>query len=255
MDYPESFPSAKYQLWARMPTYKRRVERAKAVIKEALDMGINWYVACSAGKDSTVLAHMVSLLSPGIEVWSEKDCFDFPEEKEYIQALAAKYSWNLNIVTPQANLYEAIKKIDVCEDLHSRGTEFSDNFFYRLIAEQEKRFNGVFLGLRAEESNGRARNFRVRGHTYQRKNTKWTCNPLSTWKADDIFAYLVSHEIPILPVYFCTKFVDGDPGKIRKSWFLPSARAAEGHCVWLKYYYPELFQKLASIAPETTQYV
>lgn len=253
--YPTSFPTQKYQLWARMPTHKNRVDRAKSVIQEALEKGISWYVACSAGKDSTVLAHMVNLLSPGIEIWSEKDCFDFPGEKEYLQELAATYNWKLNIVTPEADLHEAAKKIDVCEDLHSRGTEFSDNFFYRLITEQEKRFDGVFLGLRAEESNGRTRNFKTRGHTYQRKNYKWTCNPLSTWKTDDVFAYLVGNEIPILPVYFNTKFVDGDPGKIRKSWYLPSARSAEGHCVWLKYYYPDLFYRLCEISPEVANYV
>ncbi len=255
MHYPKSFPAVKYRLWGKMPTHKNRVERAQNVIKEAMAMELNWYVACSAGKDSTVLAHMVNLLSPGIEIWSEKDEMDFPGEREYIENLAKTHDWNLNIVSPDVNLWDEIQKIDVCEDLHSRGTDFSDKFFYDLIHKQEKKFDGVFLGLRCQESIGRTQNFKMRGHIYQRKNTKWTCNPLSTWKTEDIFAYLVCNEIDILPVYFKTKFHNNDPGEIRKSWFLPSARSAQGHCVWLKYYYPDLFYKLASISPEIKNYV
>lgn len=255
MSYPDSFPAEKYQAYATLRVYKKRIIKAMTIAKKALDMNINWYTTCSCGKDSTVLSHLICKMSPGIEVWSEKDCFDFPGEREYLESLATRYKWNVNIVSPpDKELTGELGKVDFCEDIHSRGTSFSDTFFYKLITEQESKFDGVFLGLRCEESQGRLRNFKKRGHIYQRKNGKWTCNPLSTWKAEDIFAYLVSNEIPILPVYFNTAFVGGDPGKIRKSWYLPSARAASGHCVWLKYYYPELYQKLLEMDSGVSSY-
>lgn len=253
--YPDSFPAQKYQIYAKLSIHKKQIIKAMQVIKKALKMDINWYATCSGGKDSTVLSHLVCKMAPGIEVWSEKDCFDFPGERSYLEGLAGKYKWNINIVSPpDEELTSKLGEIDFCEDIHSRGTDFSDTFFYKLIELQEMEFDGVFLGLRCEESQGRRWNFRKRGHIYQRKNKKWTCNPLSTWKAEDIFAYLVSNEIPILPVYFNTFLVGGDPGKIRKSWYLPSARASAGHCVWLKYYYPELYQKLLEINPGISSY-
>lgn len=253
--YPESFPAKRFALWATLSLHKKRVERAKSVIAEALSKNLSWYVACSAGKDSVVLAHMVNEMSPGIEIWSEKDDMDFPGEHEYIQEIAQQYNWNINIVSPHVSLWSELEKQDICEDLHSKGVSFSDENFYALITQQEERFDGVFLGLRADESIGRCKNFKKRGHLYCRKNKKHTCIPLSTWQADDIFAYCVERQIPLLDVYYKTKFHNGDPTQIRKAWVLPSARASSGHCVWLKYYYPELFDRLAKISPEVLQYV
>jgi 3'-phosphoadenosine 5'-phosphosulfate sulfotransferase (PAPS reductase)/FAD synthetase len=245
--YPKEF--LKYKIYARSNTYKKRLERAKEVVEQALDLKIKWYIACSAGKDSVALAHLVNSFAK-IPLWSEKDNWDYPEEIPYLEELQKKYGWQIDIDYQELSL----KNQDICEDLHSRGTDFSDKFFYSLIEKQEKKFDGVFLGLRCEESIGRKKNYMKRGHIYQRKNTKFTCIPLATWKGEDIFAYFVSNEIPILPVYTKTMFVKS-PTEIRKSWYLPSSRASSGHCVWLKYYYPDLFQKLVEIFPEVRNYV
>jgi hypothetical protein len=65
---------------------------------------------------------------------------------------------------------------------------------------------------------------------------------------------LFSEDLPILNVYFQTKFVDS-PEDIRKSWILPSAQASSGQALWLKYYYPEIFQKLCLKNPQLKSYV
>lgn len=253
--YPDTFPAERYRLNATLDVYKRRLERAKGVINDALSLGIRWYIAWSGGKDSTVLAHLVNSICPNIEIWSEKDDCDFPEEMGYIKSVAERYNFNLKIVTPAVSLWDEIEKggIDICEDLHSRGTELSDTYFYSEVAKQEALFDGVFLGLRMEESRGRKWNFKKRGHIYQRSNKKWTCIPLAQWTATDIFSYLVINEIPILDIYYKTKFVNA-PEEIRKAWYLPSARANKGFCVWLKYYYPELYNKLMNKFSEVKSY-
>jgi len=253
--YPESFPTNRFLARSRISLYKKRVEKTIAVINDAVEKKLSWYVACSGGKDSVVLAHMVNNIMPGIKIWSEKDEFDFPGERDYMTDLARRYSWDIDIVSPKVSMEEKARRLGVCEDLHSHGTEFSDEFFYALIAQQERLYGGVFLGLRCDESQRRRRNFMKRGYIYKRKNGKHTCIPLAAWSADDVFAYLVSNEIPILEVYFKTLHFDGDPCKIRKSWYLPSARAASGQCAWLKYYYPDLYYKLLEIDPGVSNYV
>lgn len=257
MIYPDSFPVTKYRLWGKLSIHKKRLDKARAIVDDALALGIAWYIGVSGGKDSMALAHLVSIIMPGVEMWCHKDDLDFPGEKEFVEKATKKYGWNMKIVSPSVSLYEAIQKmnIDVCEDIHSRGTELSDKYFYSMIREQEKKFGGCFLGLRKQESRGRLKNYMSRGSLYQRKNTKWTCNPLSNWTGDDVFAYLVINEIPIFDIYFKTKFHDGDPTRIREAWFLPGQSARKGQVVWLKYYYPELYYKLLDIAPEVGNYV
>lgn len=252
--YPPDFPSLRFSLRAKLPVFKKRLARAEDCIKKFQDMGGRWYVACSGGKDSVVLAHLVNTIAPGTLVWSEKDDMDYPGEREYLAGISAKYGWSLEIASPSVSLWDVIGTFDTCEDLHSRGTSFSDQFFYSLVAEQESKYDGAYLGLRTQESRGRFINYAVRSDIYQRKNGKHTCTPLATWEAEDVFAYLVSREIPIFDVYFKTLFVGGDPCKIRKSWILPSGRAAQGQALFLKHYYPEIFDRLRKICPEVNSY-
>lgn len=248
----DSFPAKRFLARSKLRAHQKRVDRAKSVIEQALSMDLSWYVACSGGKDSVALAHMVNEICPGIEIWSVKDEFDFPGEREFMEDLAEKYSWNLKIVSPPGGMRESLGNI--CEDLHSRGTSFSDKFFYTLITEQEKHFDGVFLGLRNGESNKRRLNFLRRGFIYQKTNKVWTSCPISLWSGEDVFAYLVAREIPVFEIYYKTAFHDGDPCKIRKSWYLPSARASSGQAAWLKYYYPDLYMRLLEIDPGVASY-
>lgn len=255
MEYPDSFPVERYILNAEMDCYKRHLDSARRHIDTAFKTADRWYVAWSGGKDSTALAHIVNSMYPGTEIWSEKDDCDFPGEIEYVTSVAAKYNFNLNLCVPGMPLLdEALaRQIDICEDIHSRGTEFSDRFFYSAVAAQESLCDGVFLGLRAEESRARQKNAMMRGHIYRRKNKKWTCCPLVWWTATDVFSYLVTNNIPILNIYFKTKFI-GSPENIRKAWMLPGASSRKGFCAWLRYYYPQQFQKLALAFPNIKSY-
>lgn len=254
--YPDSFPMCLYMENSKLPSFTRKLEESKAIIHKAFEEVKDWYVAWSGGKDSTVLAHLVNSICPGIEIWSEKDDCDFPNELDYVKLVAKRYNFNLKLVMPGVSLWEEIKSldIDICEALDRRGTLFCDKYFFSMVEKQEALHDGVFLGLRRQESRARQLNFASRGVMYRRKNGKWTCNPLTLWSATDIFSYLVTNDIPILDIYFKTKFL-GSPDNIRKSWMLPSDHSRKGFCCWLKYYYPEFFRRLAIVHPRVKSYV
>jgi len=245
-----------FRVRANLGVYKKRLFKSSEIIKKALSMDKSWYVSCSGGKDSVALAHLVSRLSPNIEIFSQKDDCDFPGEKEYLEDLASKFNWNLRIVEPDFSLFARIREFsdNICEDIHSRGKQLSDEAFYSLIRKQEERYDGVFLGLRAEESNAREKNFLKRGYIYKRKNGKMVCIPLAAWKGDDVFTYLVSNDIPIFDIYLKTS-LHSDPTKIRKAWFLPGACARQGQVVWLQHYYPDIYFELKEVCPEVSNYV
>lgn len=208
------------------------------------------------GQDSTAMMHLIGSISITTDFVSVKDDMDFPGEIEYLRSLTP-IGPRVSILSPDKRLWEEAKKHDFTEDIHSKGTAFSDENFYGLLKEyqREHQYKGVFLGLRAEESNGRAWNRKKNGLIYY--NEDWhqlVCQPLADWTGMDVMAYLVSREVPILYVYFLTKFVKA-PHEIRKSWVLPSGQSSSGQALWLKYYFPEIFHRLAAINPKMRVYV
>lgn len=260
MEKPIEYWQEYYTRWSKTDIYKRNLQRAIDISSEFLEMDLNHNVSFSCGKDSTVLVHLVNSIKPGIKIVSEKDDMDFPEELPYLERLREKYNLNIDVITPPVSLWEEILKHSITEDIHSKGTDFSDEYFYGLLAKyhKENNVNASFLGLRQSESRGRAMNFRTKGHIYFNKSWggfgQWICQPLALWSAKDIFAYLFSNDVPIMEVYFKTKFVKS-PEDIRKAWILPSHQSNQGQALWLKYYYPQIFNKLAMIKPEMRKYV
>lgn len=247
-----------YQLHSQTRSFKQKVLEAIQIIEDfpkvsglSLDQ---FYSTCSAGKDSTVLSVLCNRAFPGIKIFSEKDNFDFPEEIPYLENIAAKENWNLEIVNVAINPNQI--QNDICDEIHSRGIEFSDQFFYNVIAKFKKKYGyqGVYLGLRRQESKQRRINLYQKSPIYQKKDGEWICNPLHNWNGKDIFGFLIKEKLPILSVYKKLKFIS-TPEKIRKSWYLPGARACEGQVQWLKYYYPELFNQLVEWFPLIRSYL
>jgi 3'-phosphoadenosine 5'-phosphosulfate sulfotransferase (PAPS reductase)/FAD synthetase len=240
--------------YSKTDIYIKQLKKTKDIIKEFIvKFGLfKLYVSCSGGKDSIVLAHICNNLFPGIKVFSEKDIFDFPEEKEYLKS----FNFNLYIAKPYMNFTD-LSKFDFLDEIHSRSSDFSKNYFYSIISsfKKEYKYKGVFLGLRTQESKGRLWNFKKNGFIYYNKrDDDYVCQPLALWKTENIFAYLISNKIAILNCYKQLKFI-GDPRKIRKSWYLPGARATNGQASWLKYYYPALFNNLLKIDNRIKSYV
>lgn len=245
-----------YLFYSKSDKHKRRVEKSQSVVIDFLKKDVNKTVNISGGKDSTAMCHLITRIEPTIKIVSEKDDMDFPNELDYLQSLKDLYCLNLDIICPSVSLWSVIKNFDITEDIHSKDTDFSETYFYKLLRDYQKKHNiqGVFLGLRAKESKGRLWNFKKNGYIYWNKTWQhWVCQPLAEWEAKDVFAYLFSNDIPILDVYF--KNLLAEPEQIRKSWVLPSAQTCKGQVVWLKYYYPEIYNRLAILNPKIRTYV
>lgn len=250
----DNFLNQNFEYWkdlylchSETATYRRKLQRSADLIGEFMaKYKSNAYVSISAGKDSTAMAHLTWSICPSVKMVSQKDDLDYPNEIEYLGNLKKIYNFDLTIITPDVNLWDVIGNFDFLNDVHSRGTEFSETYFYNLIRkfQNDNNLTAVLLGLRAEESKQRQWNFKKNGHIYYNKTwDQWVCQPLALWSGFDVMAYMFSNEIPILDIYFKTKFVKY-PHDIRKSWILPSHQASQGQITWLKYYYPDEYNKL-----------
>lgn len=252
-DFGERFPFDALRVYARSRQHLDAVDAAKRAAGYACLRGVEWRVGVSGGKDSTALAVLLAEIGAEVRGVSVKDDLDYPGEEEYIRALDIRTS-PIEILRPGQSLRAFLRdsRISLLSNLHSRTAELSARWFYGLLHEHRATvgYDGVFLGLRAEESRGRAMNAVQRGPLYQRADGLWVAQPLAGWTALDVHAFLLERDVPVLPVYLCV-----DPGEdwsaLRKSWWVvgggPAARG--GHYTWLRRWWPELWAAAVDIDP------
>jgi 3'-phosphoadenosine 5'-phosphosulfate sulfotransferase (PAPS reductase)/FAD synthetase len=237
------------------------VDQAKRVVERALTMAPTWAVMWSGGKDSTAMAHLIAVeMGKPVPMVSEKDDLDYPGELKYVTELAAQWGATLDVITPKRSPAEWLRAhgLDMAgaDDVHGREAGLSQACFYNEVEASNVGRDGIFLGLRAEESNGRGRNRAMNGLIYRKKPTEGNpagllvAQPLADWTGLDVFAYLLSRDIPVLPVYRCIGLMHArEPWRVRKSWWIPGEQGARGQVTWLRHYWPSLYLRLCEWVP------
>ena len=256
-------------LHSKTLAHGRVVDNAKRVITATLKAAPDSAVMWSGGKDSTVMTHLICVgAGARLPVLSEKDDLDYPGELAYVERIAAAWGLDLRILTPPISpshwIADHAAELDICGDYHSRAAGLSKACFYDVVEKANAGFGGIFLGLRQEESNGRAIDRATHRATiggqrvldlYQRANGKWRSCPLGGWKGIDVYAYAETHGIELLPLYKCIAFMHArEPWRIRKSWWIPGASSRMGGVAWLAHYYPSLFAKLRTWFPSAASF-
>jgi 3'-phosphoadenosine 5'-phosphosulfate sulfotransferase (PAPS reductase)/FAD synthetase len=244
--------------------HRERVRQAQNHIRAMMGQCPDAYLTWSAGKDSTALVHLVLVVAqeqghPYPRILAIKDDCDYPGEEAYLRHWAKAWGVEdrLDIRRPAESLQQWLAlggdMRDPSDELHARGTPFSDQNFYNIIAayDQERGCPGVYLGLRAMESKHRKLNLATRGEIYTKRTSQTVCQPIARWSGLDLFAYLFSRGIHPLHVYRCCG--GGDPSMVRKSWWLPGRHAARGAGVALRRHYPSLFARLCEIMPHASR--
>ncbi len=186
---------------ARLPAFRRRVERALAVIAAAAELGTIG-VSFSGGKDSTVLLDLVRRVQPGCRV----AFFDSGCEYPWTYDLVAHYG--AEVVKPQMSLPQMCRHGGYWGYEQPVDPEAEFDFMGFLVVEPAVRFAILHdltvsaIGLRAEESAGRRLNLHKRGELYFVKERQmWHLCPLAHWKHADIWAYLASRDLRYNEVY------------------------------------------------------
>jgi 3'-phosphoadenosine 5'-phosphosulfate sulfotransferase (PAPS reductase)/FAD synthetase len=175
-------------LYSKMPHYKNLVSRTQGFIKLALGQVKNPYVACSFGKDSSVMLHLVNLQIPNIPVL-------FLEYEE--TALLDNYDY----VISQWDLH--VHRIMVDSDIED---EINEKDILPLKAIQMG-FDAAFVGIRMDESNGRRISIKKHGK-FARLNSGIRICPLAEWRVNDVASYCITNNIPLLETYKKFGFFD-----------------------------------------------
>ena len=94
----------------------------------------------------------------------------------------------------------------------------------------------------------------LRGPVFKyKRDGLWGCQPIVEWRYNDVWAYIVSNNIPYCRTY--DKMWDMPEADQRISYWAGETKRTYGRWAWLKRNYPDLFNKLAAQIPEVRGYV
>lgn len=180
-----------FRSWAQREEYAARVAAARETIAQALITARQPYVAFSGGKDSTVLTHLVLQQAPDIMVlhWDYGPAFvPRPLQRQILEHVRRLGARNLRVET--AREYWRVGR-------QARNVWYR-HFFGRLAPQlMAEGYDLVFVGLRREESVRR----RLRIAAGRSLTSISECWPLADWSWRDVWAYIVTQELPYLALY------------------------------------------------------
>jgi 3'-phosphoadenosine 5'-phosphosulfate sulfotransferase (PAPS reductase)/FAD synthetase len=235
----------RWKLRAKTPEYRRHVGYAEAAVhaaQSAATMVLSW----STGKDSTAMTHLVRSIYPAVPIMIQFDDCDWPAKRPYAERVAAAQKWDVHEVVPTFSVWDRMKAGKIGEDnFCAQSHSLTRDSFLKPLAEMQHALgcDGVYMGLRAEESKARNAHLSLRGEVYRLVSGEWRCCPLARWTSEDVFAYLVANGVEINPCYFNNRFLP--PDEIRVSWAIPTPSSlAHGDMEHFRHYYPAQFRRM-----------
>lgn len=165
-------------IWASLPSFKRRCDRALDELAGFAALGPCW-AGTSWGKDSTVLAHMCSVV--GVRaVWFIAGHLANPDCYRVRDAFLARHD------------------LDYSEETYPLRLDDDGDWvgYARVWDTYHVDHPRHVLGLRSRESSIRKMRMRCWG-----LSSPNTCAPIGWWRDDDVFAYLHAHDLPVHPAY------------------------------------------------------
>jgi phosphoadenosine phosphosulfate reductase len=222
-----------FQAWSKRPQFRAKVDQAISVIEQALAIAPA-YVACSWGKDSTVLLHLAQQVQPNIPAISfdnsDRRFFDYDRVvKEY----TAQHPVNLTTIRYKGDhVPDKVKMFALWND-----------------------YPVALVGVRKEESRYRGMAIANYGllHQFQTGTQAgtWRCYPIGYWGWKDVWAYIVSNDLPYLDAYNHQSFdrgrtTDHLSKTTERRWHRTRleefAKIAPEYYFYLNNNYPEMFR-------------
>ena len=192
-----------YLLHSKSQRYQKRLAEANDIVQEVLPHMQNPFIAFSCGKDSTVLAHLI------LKYRSMPLRFLSSGETRILHNVDDILGW---FVEEGAEVQEINIDRVFSEDWQEASWTEQRKAGKRDMGRlNEGDWDGLFMGLRAEESPPRKLSlyshkteglprFCYRYRAGERQDIIRCC-PLARWTTEDVAAYIVSHDLPLLRHY------------------------------------------------------
>lgn len=187
-----------WRLRARMPDYRRRVQRSLERIRDWLSHCQRPYIALSGGKDSTVCMALAQQIQPDIQPVYFDDEWEYPETTAYF----ARFPTLMRLAHPAYHA-PGFTAWDYPEPPdHLPAGAIWTGKTSRPVWMAQHGYDGAAIGLRMAENQRRKIHIRSRGRLFERvDNGVWQCYPVAEWTAADIWTYIAETGTPYNAAY------------------------------------------------------
>jgi phosphoadenosine phosphosulfate reductase len=239
-----------YETLSRTRSHTAKVRRARLEIEHALKSSNRFAVCSSWGKDSCALVGLVlSVVGTGFDVVHLRSPYELPGHGRILEWASGRcVIYTVDTTRTLGDYVSWLQEHGLHyerESLLERGKASKRDDMLEWIREQG--YGLQLLGMRAEESKGRRQCFRRRGLTYQAHGLT-VCNPIGWWTTRDVWAYLVSRNIPWHPLYDCE--THGETREtLRNGGWLSVHGCNDARVPWLRRHYPNEYRALRDAFP------
>lgn len=245
---------ARYLMHARTTEHRRRVERARSVLRTAAEIagGVEAVaVMTSWGSDSVPLCDLaLDTLGP-VTLVHLASAYEIPGGERVVDHFAAR----ARVVTlpPSRTLDETVAWLHEIGLDCERASESAKKVGNRAKGDRgaawalEHGCAVQVLGMRGDETLSRRALFAARGPIYRSRGLAIAC-PLAAWSTADVWSYAVSRGLPWHPLYDCEGLGFSRETLSNTGW-LTTHGVASGRIAWLRRYYPDLYARLCDEWP------
>lgn len=238
-----------FLLHSRLRSHACAVDRAREAITCWLSQCDRPYIACSGGKDSLCVLHLIREQRPDTPaVYFDAECA-FPEVSDWLDRTA-------NVIRYPADepILETIARLGLDAGKALEAATLQSTVYgpiRRLIAQYG--YDGVAYGLRGEEHRNRQIHRAVRGPVFRyKRDGLLCCQPIANWTYRDVWAFVAARELDYCAVY--DRMWDMPEREQRVSYWAGETNRQNGRYLWLKRNYPELWNRLAAMIPGVRAY-
>lgn len=230
----------------------RRVAEAEDVLRRAAEIG-QLVVMVSWGKDSVVAADLALRALGRVPLLHIASSYRLPGWERVQTHFEART--DVHVIESRRSLTETIEWLRDVGLPHER-TRARQAAVVKAIKKdvgsawcREHGFRVMVLGMRAEENqHTRGRLFRRRGLLYAAHGVH-VASPLGWWTARDVWAYIVSRDLPWHTMYDMQ--THGETREtLRNAGWLSTDGAERGRIAWLRAHYPEQYRMLVAEFPQ-----
>ena len=244
----------RFLLHAKTQEYQNDLAEAVLAIQQAVETCNTPAVSFSFGKDSLVCMDIARRINQNILVINIDRGYggDVPDALSTYNDYFTRYNINFKQVKTPMSIFEIYHKAG---DLHKINKDRVKRNLMAGIkkAQLEYDIDCSIIGLRTQESNGRAK-LKSKGCFYYTKSDGiFHCCPVLNWTYEHIWAYILSNNLPYLKWYDIESHFDGYENSRYSNWaglFMYET----GRIVRLKKSYPELYNNFAAEFPEVRDF-